>query len=79
MREQQVHAWDLETGKIAPRYQSVGKDSGFALSPDGGRALCREADALYLWETETGRIVRRLEVGPAEAAGLAFSSDGRSP
>jgi RNA polymerase sigma factor (sigma-70 family) len=49
-----------------------------AVSPDGGRALSCSADqTLRLWDLQTGKELRRLQVGDELPHGVAFCPDGR--
>jgi WD40 repeat protein len=71
------HIWNLETGNLLPRFET--DDSargGLSLSGDGRRALTpgssARGDCLYLWETQTGRVLHRVEVsGPLGQAVLS--------
>ncbi len=67
--------FDTATGR---KLHELGKTSpnnpyGFALSPDGKRVVCCGYD-LFVWEVETGKLVRELGLGRCQA--VAFSPDG---
>jgi WD40 repeat protein len=58
------------------RGQRIG-GAGFAFSPDGKALAARGPDrAIHLWETATGKEVRKLAAGPEDASPLGFSRDG---
>ncbi|MHB1425170.1 MAG: sigma-70 family RNA polymerase sigma factor [Gemmataceae bacterium] len=68
--------FDAATGR---RLREVGKVSpanprGFVLSPDGKRVACCGSD-VFVWDLETGRLVRELGLGQRQA--VAFSPDGK--
>src|SRR5439155_347310 len=50
-----------------------------AITPDGSRVLVgsREGD-VYLWDVDTGKIVRRFESAMKMVCSLAVSPDGKS-
>jgi WD40 repeat protein len=52
-----------------------------ALSPDGKTLAVEDRDGIALWDTETGRLSRRLPCRPAQGDfpkfGLCFSPDGK--
>src|SRR5437899_2822545 len=71
-----VRLWDAATGK--ERFQKYeGHLSGIsdvAFSPDG-KLIASAGDQVRLWETRTGKPVRRLAVS---ARAVAFTPDGRA-
>jgi RNA polymerase sigma factor (sigma-70 family) len=59
-----------EVGKHTPGANSL---TGFAVSPDGKQVVCCGSDG-FVWELETGRLIRQLNCGLSNEA--AFTPDG---
>lgn len=78
-----VHYWEATTGKPLRRFRTLSWAAvDIKLSPDGKLVAATAMLApttIGMWETATGKLVRRLEV-PAggKAVRLAFSPDGKS-
>ncbi len=85
----EIHLWEVETGKEYRRFNgdirflgfSKGMSvigAGFAFSPDGKALAARGPDkAIHLWETATGKELRKFKAEPEDLAPLAFSRDGQ--
>jgi RNA polymerase sigma factor (sigma-70 family) len=85
----EIHLWDLGTGKeirsFKGRVDLVGSPArasfvgaGFAFSPDGKSLAARGSDkVIHLWETATGKELRKLKADPEDFSPLAFSHDGK--
>jgi WD40 repeat protein len=85
-----VRLWDLE-GKELRRITRGGvsftrqlgpgsslRGVGFAFSPNGKALAARGPDkAIHLWETATGKEVRKLTTDPEDSSPLVFSHDGK--
>jgi WD40 repeat protein len=75
--------WDVERRSLVttlPIHGRVGYavGSSVAFSPDGRMLATGGLHALvYLWDLETGTLIRTLDQGVAGALALAFSADGR--
>src|SRR5262245_22473753 len=87
-----VRLWDTATGKELRQitrgsvvFSGPGagggqqmRGVGFTFSPDGKALAARGPDrAIHLWETTTGKEVRKLAADPEDVAPLAFSHDGK--
>jgi RNA polymerase sigma factor (sigma-70 family) len=70
--------WDPATGKESRRFISPQKESirCVVLSPDG-RTIASAGETIRLWETATGKMIRRLEGQKNPIRALAFSPDGK--
>ena len=51
---------DLSTGERTLRYGLSGKTIGVLVSTDGSKVVTVEPDAVYVWVTSTGELVRRV-------------------
>jgi WD40 repeat protein len=72
----QVRLWEVETGKLTRAFDSPTDLHRAILSPDGkGVLACDAGGNVWLWDTETGREVRRF--GRISPWGMAYSPDGR--
>src|SRR5262245_11657555 len=76
----------LQTIRMPAGPGEIGKIYAVAMSPDGALAATggwtalaadTPADAIYLFETATGKMAARIAGVSATTHGLAFSSDGR--
>jgi WD40 repeat protein len=80
-----VYVWDIARGRVlrtlltgdarvdyahAAQFSRDGKQ----LASAGGDAV---RNAVVLWDTASGKLLRQLELGPEMAKHLAFSADGR--
>ncbi|HEY7422744.1 MAG TPA: sigma factor-like helix-turn-helix DNA-binding protein, partial [Gemmataceae bacterium] len=78
-----VHFWNAATGAPLRRFRTLSwAAADIQLSPDHklvAAAALRDPKTIGLWETVTGKMVRRLEV-PAggKVSRLAFSPDGKT-
>ena len=77
-----VGVWDLDNGRgVRTLYGLRGQVDSTGFSPDGRRvAALSQAFEAGVWDVETGKLLRLLDVPMglfADNAGLAFSSDGR--
>jgi len=69
-----VLIWNVATGKLArPLTGSVGLPVGVAWSPDGRMLVVGGTDAVRIWDTGSGKLLRTF---PAKGD-VAFSKDGR--
>ncbi|HEV3263769.1 MAG TPA: PQQ-binding-like beta-propeller repeat protein [Gemmataceae bacterium] len=74
--DQTLRAWEVATGK--PLRQTPAPNSGaFTSSADGRLLAIARNRALGLYDTTTGKELRRLVPHAAMTYGLAFSPDGR--
>jgi WD40 repeat protein len=68
---------DVATAKVIRRFEVRSESLGvLAFSPDSTTLAAGDADAVYLWDTATGAMRRRLP-GHASVTALAFSADGK--
>jgi WD40 repeat protein len=79
----QIRLWDVATGKDLNRQaESMGHEPTVAHSPDGRWIASTQPDcqAIVLWETDTGRPVRRIPFkgDPYTSRSLVFSVDGKT-
>jgi WD40 repeat protein/serine/threonine protein kinase len=84
--EECVRIWDVATGQpLFPPLKAPTKSAkGFpgavgniAFSPDGARLASTIRDgSIYIWDVNTGRLIRTLQGDTFEIWGLAFSPDG---
>lgn len=85
-----VRRYDFATGRVERELVGPANATDVALSPDGrliasghskgpggGPGADVEQDVLILWETSTGREIRRIPTGHYHFDSLAFSPDGR--
>jgi WD40 repeat protein len=72
--------WDAATGKELGRISDPERGRNPRLSPDGRLLACATyKNAAVLWDTETGKPVRKIGTGIAGGRDLiAFSPDGRT-
>jgi WD40 repeat protein/tRNA A-37 threonylcarbamoyl transferase component Bud32 len=74
--------WDMATGELRLRTERSGiLQAALAFRPDG-KVLASGGDAdgaVYLWDTATGKRLKRYQVGPPKGwiRDLAFTPDGR--
>jgi WD40 repeat protein len=71
-----VRVWDVTTGKERFRELAghLNRAAAVAVSPDG-KTTATGGEDVRLWETKTGRVIRRIETS---AVTLAFSPDGKT-
>ncbi len=68
--------WDLQTGDELRRFTGQPTPVGaVAFSPDGNTFLSGGMDALFLWNVETGEIIRDFRI-ESQVFDIAFSPDG---
>ena len=75
-----IRIWDLDTGREIDRL--VGHPSlvtWLAVSPDGHRLLSSDYNSheLRLWDLQSRRLIRRIDLGVVQPTRGAFSPDGR--
>jgi WD40 repeat protein len=78
--EAQVEVWDIPTRQVKHKLTAEGLTDaiGVTFSPDGRLvSLCGQADDVFLFETATGKEVRRFHGIPSVLRTI-FSSDGRT-
>jgi WD40 repeat protein len=68
--------WNVADGLL--RFTVKGCRGRLAFSPDGKHLVCGLEESMHLYETETGKEVRRFERHPGYVTALAFSPDGRT-
>ncbi|MFC5182847.1 WD40 repeat domain-containing serine/threonine protein kinase [Actinomadura harenae] len=78
-----IHLWNLKTRTLATSIIGGGKDDSnqIAFSPDGTLLAGRDAgdhDVVDLWDTKTGKVVRRLTGHTREVRAVAYAPDGSS-
>ncbi len=72
-----IRIWDVATGQERHRLVHEEEVWDLAVSPDGQWIASGDAKAgVYLWQTDSGRLERRLQGHTDEIDALAFSSDG---
>ena len=90
--DKSVRVWSLADGKLLHTIRmpagpdNIGKIYAVAMSPDGVLFAAGgwtrwttelKEEAIYLFETRTGKMTARIADLPDSTHGLAFSSDGR--
>ncbi|MBV9865026.1 MAG: WD40 repeat domain-containing protein [Abitibacteriaceae bacterium] len=74
--ETEVGLWDVATGQLKRTLQRAKLPiKAMALTPDGKTLATVGNSGLYLWDTQTGHLVR--EVAPLDAESVAFSPNGQ--
>jgi WD40 repeat protein len=68
--------WNVADGRL--RFTIKDCRGRLAFSPDGKHLLCGGEEAMRLFETATGKEVRRFERHPGFIYALAFSPDGKT-
>jgi WD40 repeat protein len=68
--------WNVADGRL--RFTVKDCRGRLAFSPDGKHLLCGGNEAMRLYETATGKEVRRFERHPGFMRALAFSPDGKT-
>jgi WD40 repeat protein len=74
-----IRVWDLATGKLLRKFGDQDGGAGFlALSQDGKILASKGGDgSVWLWNAETGQLIRHCENEKATYSGcIAFSPDG---
>jgi len=71
-----LDVWDLATGKGTQSWKTPSPSRQIALSKDGKRAVSAGKD-VYVWDVETGKLVKTLEPIGKDALSVALSPDGR--
>ncbi len=75
----QVRLWEAATGALERTWTA--HDQGInsvSFSPDGRWLTTTSKDAGAVWEVDSGRLVRRPEMGGGKALALAFTPDGQT-
>lgn len=67
---------DVATGTITTTYQSVPSAVALAFSPDGDLLAGAGMAGTIVWDSETGRIVRRIEGNVYPTTDAVFVADG---
>jgi WD40 repeat protein len=68
--------WNVTDGQLL--YTIKGCRGRLVFSPDGNYLVCGGEEEMRLYETNTGKEVRRFERHPGYAQALAFSPDGKT-
>ena len=68
--------WNVADGRL--RFTIKDCRGRLAFSPDGKHLVCGGEEAIRLYETATGKEVRRFERHPGFVHALAFSPDGKT-
>jgi WD40 repeat protein len=75
-----VGLWDLETDQLVRTFSgSPHGDNSIAFSPNGSLLATLELYAVFLWDVDSGQIVKKLSLDPSlnsVPSCLAFSPDG---
>lgn len=72
-----VFVWNIETDQVSKMASGADDKARFALSPDGRWLAGSAADGkIILWDTRSGRILRRIAGHAGPATALAFSANG---
>ena len=86
-----VRVWELSTGRLIKTLRvplgegNEGKIFSVAITPDGNTIACGgwtghewdNASSIYLFDRESGRLIRRITSLPQVIFHLAYSKDGR--
>ncbi|NEA23182.1 WD40 repeat domain-containing protein, partial [Actinomadura bangladeshensis] len=74
----ELRVWDAVAGEpLRTAELPVKRDSRYAVSGDGARALSIDPDGVQLWDLEEGRCLRTLPGGGGHGGALMLSGDGR--
>jgi WD40 repeat protein len=68
--------WNVADGQL--RFTIKDCRGLLAFSPDGKMVVCGREEAMRLYETETGKEVRRFERHPGHVRALTFAPDGKT-
>src|SRR5262249_2055919 len=86
LAESAIRVWEVSTGKLAGELREhTGLVTSLALSRKGDRLLSGSGrnlrgDGDYhvrLWDTDSGKVVKRFEGHVRDVLGVAFSPDGK--
>ena len=71
-----LNKWQMDETKVAHKNQYT---PAIAISNDGRlvASATEPAGVIYLWDTQTGKLVERLPIGHLITSGIAFSPDDR--
>ena len=77
-KDQSVRLWDIDSGKIIWSHELASSASHVALDPTGHLACAGGAfrGTVWLWDSRTGKQIRKLQGDGEELRGLCFSRDG---
>jgi WD40 repeat protein len=82
--DRQVRFWDVTTGKqvrCTPLRRLKGTTASFqdaTLAPGGKVVAAREGELVVLYDTATGKELRRLHAGPADYRRVSFAPDAKT-
>jgi WD40 repeat protein len=73
----ELSVWEVATGKALHEAPGARGVDSAVWSPGGNRLASLGGEALWVWETDTGRATRCIDTGQEGVRLLAFSRDGR--
>jgi WD40 repeat protein len=75
-----LRLWDTRSGRVVRDLEELEwrYNSPLAFAPDGSPLAVGGSDAVRLWCSDSGRLLRRVANSAGKALGLAFSGDGRT-
>jgi len=75
--EDKVKLWDITNGSLQLRV-TLGSKGHVAFRPDGRIIATADTKAIYLWDTETGKLQVTMKERAAEINSLAWLPDGNT-